>query len=151
MFRSVLVWVLTVACLVPLPVTGAGQCPCRFAKPLRHQQPPTAPQPVTPTCKCCREARAQDATTQPVGEPRSQPEPADGPCDHNFKADAVPGVGAGDRSDAAQEGGDVNPSVVGGPDVRSNSVNAARGGTVGPAPSAHSGTHLIRFAHAFRC
>lgn len=144
MLRSALVWTLIAIFLTILPVTGAGSCPCRFVKPLRTP-PVSLPKPPTPACKCCHDARTQDAKP-PTDSPRSLPEP-DAPCDHSFKADAAPS----DRPHSAYGEGDAGVFVAAGPFACSRSASVFATGAADSALTLRTGPHLIRYVHAFRC
>lgn len=147
MFRSILVWTLTAAFLVTIPVTGAGPCPCRFVKVLHTPTAqPAALVPATPPkCKCCPVPTHCEDDQQKPTPPAA---PTDGPCDHHFGVDAAVAGGPGEWSEHARGLWDANPAVDAGghgalclaPDVVKAPVAATH-----PRPCAH-----LRFAHSFR-
>ena len=156
MFRSALVWTLTTAFLVTLPVTGAGHCPCRFVKALHT--PPPAPATLTPAappaCKCCRQTHDQDAPDRPEGtrQHSSHPPggPPDAPCDHCLVVDAAVPGSISERSVFASGSGDWNAP----PDAWGAAATSRAGGPVSasvvPPPAPRPGANVLRYAHAFR-
>ena len=155
MVRSALVWTLTAAFLVTLPVTGAGHCPCRFVKALHTPPAPATLTPAAPPpCKCCRQTHDQDGPDRPEGTRQDASPMPDGPpgtpCDHCLIVDAavpgsisersVPASGIGDWNTPPDDWGAAATSRVGGP-VSASAV---------PTPAPRPGAHVLRYAHAFR-
>lgn len=155
MFQSALVWTLTTAFLVTLPVTGAGHCPCRFVKALHTPPPaPAALTPAAPPCKCCRQTHDQDGPDRSEGtrqhSSHSPGGPPDTPCDHGRVVDAAVPGSVSERSVPASGSGDWNALA----DAWGAAATFRAGGAVSasavPPPAPRPGTHVLRYAHAFR-
>ena len=153
MFRSALVWTLTAAFLVTIPVTGAGRCPCRFVKALRPPTPGSTAGTTVPSQnrKCCCQSR-HDAPERSNGNrpkpPQGPSQPTDAPCECHAEAVALPGT-PGERSGSARGAWDADLLAEVGVELTSH----VEGGPLtpfGPAPAPRPGAHLFRYAHAFR-
>jgi hypothetical protein len=152
MFRSALVWTLTAAFLVTVPVTGAGRCPCRFVQSLWTPPAPATLTPAPPpSCKCCRQTRDQDGPGNSRQElPPAPGKPADAPCDRCLVVDAAIPGSPGARSDPALGvwGADLPSDVgVGTALALAGDLSAA---FAGPKHAPRPVAQLIRYAHAFR-
>lgn len=154
--HALLAWTLTAAFLVTVPVTGGGQCPCRFAETLRAPAPaPTGLAPAQPpACKCCRldtdrtaPAHIGDGRQEPLSAPSG---PANEPCDHRLVVDAVVGS-ANERPETTGGVCDTDPPFVGGTRTHPQGTNEPFVGSAGSTLPPRAGAHLIRYAHAFRC
>lgn len=151
-----LAWILTAAFLVTTPVTGSGQCPCRFfVVPHTPTPAPTRTSliPAPPSgCKCCRFGTDRKAPAQfgDCGQKQASTpsDPANEPCDHRLVVDAAAGS-VSERPETT--GGDCgsNPPVASETHARPQTANGSLTGAVEFPP--RSCAHLIRYAHAFRC
>jgi hypothetical protein len=149
--RSALVWTLTAAFLVTLPVTGGGQCPCRFVNALRT--PTVQPVAFIPAaslkCNCCHEPRRGTAPDHPDDD-HQKPTPINGPCGHQFTVDATATGGAGERLEQSRNLWDANPVVDAGgyaaSHLATDAVAISPEPTLASRPCAH-----FRYAHSFRC
>lgn len=160
MFRSILAWTLTAATLVTLPVTGAGYCPCRLVAGLRGPTPtPSADPPARAaappkSCKGCCHA-PQDHTPADAGEPRTespQPpdRPAEPPCDHRFAFDAAPAGASGERPGDGHGTWDSD-AAFGAAALAHARPPHEPAASSDPSATARTGSHVFRYAHAFRC
>lgn len=151
--QALLAWTLTAAFLVTTPVTGSGQCPCRFVKTFHTPPAPvslTSAQP--PACKCCRLDTNRKAPPQfgDCGQklPSAPSGPTNEPCDHRFVVDATAGS-VSERPETTDWDWDATPPVA---DETHSHPQAANGSFAHAAESpARTCAHLIRYAHAFRC
>lgn len=162
MFRSILVWALLTAYLVTLPVTGGGQCPCRFVQMPRTPHPAieaTAPPAEVSArrapCKCCPQSTDRDASRRDGQDGRDAPHtpqrPSDGSCDHCLVLDATAVSASGERSGTSQGDGDADPLAVAEERAGTRLANSPHVIPVGPTPAPHPRAHLLRYTHAFRC
>ena len=148
--RSALVWTLTTAFLVTLPVTGAGRCPCRFVNSLRTPQiAPGTRTTVSPALKCCCHSHLLDVSGDAGQKPPLPPHgPTDAPCDHRMLMDVALAGPSGERSGSERGVPDAESVVDSGglppTHLAPRSVTTLCG--VDPAPS----RHVLRYAHAFR-
>lgn len=150
-----LAWVMTAALLVTVPVTGGGRCPCRFVHAFRAPTPaPANPIPApapSPGCTCCRHDTDRDAPTRFGDVPlKSSPSnsPADAPCDHRLVVDAAVGS-LGERPETTDGNGNTN-TLVCETHAHPRRVSNSLTGATELSPLQCPGTHLIRYAHAFR-
>lgn len=158
MIRSILAWTLTAASLVTLPVTGAGYCPCRLVAVLRGPTPAAPPARVTaPPSKscggCCHAPQGHtpaDVGTARTESPQPPDRPAEPPCDHRFAFDAAPAGASGERSGDGHGTWDSDAAfgVEAWPHARPPREPAA---SSDPSATAPTGSHVFRYAHAFRC
>ncbi len=154
MLRSVLAWTLLAAFLVTVPVTGGGQCPCRFVNALRTPATPPAGQATAPPQAgkgCCPRCHF-DAPDQGGGDRKTPApgRPADAPCDHNMVVDAAP-AGAADERSGAECGGWDAGAVAGSDQPHSHATPDPITAPGGPPPVRPTDRHFLRYAHAFRC
>lgn len=160
MFRSILVWALLTAYLVTLPVTGGGQCPCRFVQKPRTPHPATeATTPLAEAsarrapCKCCPQSTERDTSHRDghdgLDRPHTSQSPADGSCGHCLVLDATAVSASGERSVTSQGDGDAIPLAEERAGTRL--ANDPHVTPVGPTPAPHLCAHLLRYSHAFRC
>jgi hypothetical protein len=154
MFRTALAWTLLAAFSVTLPVTGGGQCPCRFVRTLRAPAAPST-QTTAPSQagKGCCPSCHRSLPDLPAGDrhptPRPPGDPTDVPCDHNLLVDAAQAGAAGERSGLDRGAPDDGPIDGTAYLPLPHLAHAPRSASDPPA-SAPGGRHLLRYAHAFR-